>query len=114
MRYLAKCLIVCMTFPLLIVTAPAYATELRITNAGGGFACFTEHAHDEFMEAVTAKDTSWMMSLVKSGECFQMKVGLKATLKDYSMWGTSEIYLHPPGEGRPIAVWTVNENFDMR
>ena len=90
---------------------PALAQNLLITNGGGGFACLTESGHDELMKAINAKNYSWAQSMLDGGQCIRMKNGLRATIKDYGMLGLSEIYLHPLGGGRPITVWTVNENF---
>ena len=98
----------------LFLVPGAHAQELVVVNKGGGLACFTEEAHDELIDALVANNWAWAGTLVEEQKCFQMVDGLKATVKDYSMFGASEIYLHPPGGGRPIAVFTVNENFQLK
>ena len=89
--------------------------DYRATNAGGGAACFTEDAFDEYMDAVirakTTGDTSWMASLYSRGDCIRMPRGARVTVNDYGFLGASQIYLHPKGGGPPVLVWTANENF---
>ena len=99
-----------------LYTIVAEAQRVRTTtNKGGGFACFTKADADEFtraqIHAQDTKDTSWALSLISSQRCFSMKKGLRVTIKNFEILGLSEIYLHPPGGGAPVAVWTANENF---
>ncbi len=110
MRIIVACALVSLNM-LCSATAQDYYT----TNRAGGAACFTEKAYDEYMDAAIhahkTRDASWMISLYKSGVCIRLRSGLRVTLKDYSMWGKSQIYVHPPDGGAPVVVWTANENF---
>lgn len=111
-----KTLVTITATALLLFSAVIEAQQTRrTTNKGGGFACLTESAYDELTQAILhaqkTKDTSWAKSLLDSTRCFSMKKGLQVTIKDYEFLGVSEIYLHPPGGGAPVAVWTANENF---
>lgn len=111
-----KTLLTIIATALLLFSTIVEAQQTRqTTNKGGGFACFTEEAHDELMSAINhaqkTKDSSWAKSILDSQRCFSMKKGLKITIKDFGFLGLSEIYLHPPGGGAPVAVWTANENF---
>ena len=89
--------------------------DYRTTNQGGGVVCLTEKAYDQFMDAILhgqkTKDYSWAESLLDGRRCFQVRKGLRVTLIDYGFLGVSQIYLHPPGGGAPVTVWTANENF---
>ena len=89
-------------------------TVRRTSNKAGGIACFSETKFSEFTKAaIHAKDNrdpTWMQSLLNSQQCFAMKRGLQFTIKDFGYLGVSEIYLHPPGGGAPVTVWTANEN----
>ena len=76
-----------------------------------GAACFTEEDLDEFTEASVARDMSWINSLLDSNRWFVMKRGLKARIKDFGFL-VHEIYLFPPGGGRPVSVFTHSENIE--
>ena len=87
-------------------------TSCRTT---GGLACLFE---DDLQEAINAaiecqenNDCDWFSSMIDSRRCIMMKKGLKVRIKDGGFF-SSEIYLFPPGEPRPIAVFTYNDNFD--
>ena len=105
-----------------IAAAVAFSTHLvveaqstkRMTNKGGGIVCFSEASYKEFtraaLHAKDTKDSSWMQSMLTSQQCLAVKRGLRYTIKDFGYLGVSEIYLHPPGGGAPVTVWTANEN----
>ena len=99
----------------MIAANGSWAQDYRTTNKAGGAACFTKAAYEEYRKAALhahrTKDKSWMEQVYNSGRCFPMARGLRVTVKDSSMSGTSQVYLHPRSGGAPMEVWTANENF---
>ena len=93
-------------------------TTYHTTNEGGGFACFTEKGYDDLLSAIIhgqqTKDYSWAQTLLDGGKCFSMKKGLVVTIIDFNFFSASNVYLHIPGGGAPVAVWTANENFSAK
>lgn len=99
----------------MIAANGSWAQDYRTTNKAGGAACFTKDAYDEYRKAALrahrTKDPTWMEQVYNSGRCFPMERGLRVTVKDSSISGTSQVYLHPRSGGTPMEVWTANENF---
>ena len=103
-----------LAFALILLPASLVTSQDRPIGEYGtksGVACFSEEDLDEFTEASVAKDMTWMNSLLDSNRCFVMKRGLKARIKDFGFL-VHEIYLFPPGGGRPVAVFTYSENIE--
>ena len=84
-------------------------------SEAGGAACFSKDAYEEFRKAALrserTKDPTWMEQVYNSGRCFPMERGMRVTVKDSGKSGTSQVYLHPRSGGKPMVVWTANENF---
>lgn len=92
------------------IASQALAQQAVVTNRGGGFACTTRSAFDELSKAAAAQDKSWVQRIPG---CGILKVGSRVTIKSLG-FAVSEIYVHPPGGGRPVLVWTHTENISIK
>ena len=71
--------------------------EYRTTNDGGGAACLTREAFDEYSDAAIhayeTRDTSWMSAVYASGQCIRLETGLRVTIERGGGLGVSQIYV---------------------
>lgn len=87
----------------------------RTTSKGGGLACLSQQGLEEAVHAgIDCRENDncgWLQSILDGGSCVFMKKGLRVRIKDGGFF-LSEIYLFPPGEDRPVPVFTYNDNFE--
>jgi hypothetical protein len=91
-----------------LTTSSTRAGDYRLES--GMPACLTEEAFDEMTEALVARNVEWAM---KIPGCIFLKDGLEADIKDAG-FAVSEVWVHPPGGGRPVAMFVNTETLKRK
>ncbi len=92
---------------------PSLAQEIIVTNKGGGMACAEKEDLERAYEYAREGKTSAFKHLHQSGRCFTLLKGLSGRIRNYSIFGVSEIELRGLGNSGPLPVFTGNDNFHL-
>jgi hypothetical protein len=91
-------------FLFLVLAASPCAAE---TTKGGYYACTSEDAFKEIVQAAVRKDERGVQYLLENG-CIITKQGIQISVIDRS-WGTAKVRAYAPS-GQAIMLWTNTEN----